>query len=155
MVRIDCHLHVTEVPEHAPEWWVREMYAPWGWEVDSVDGSDIVEHLDATGFDIGMIQGGDIRRTTYHPDHPHDRRVFVPNDYVAHQVARSGGRLYGVAAMDPLRDIPAAVLELESLLSDHLDTKVDVSLGKGQGKLVIQFADLDDLERIYRVMLQA
>ncbi|MCY3861697.1 MAG: ParB/RepB/Spo0J family partition protein [bacterium] len=52
-------------------------------------------------------------------------------------------------------DRGAAVLELESLLSDHLDTKVDVTLGKGQGKLVIQFADLDDLERIYRVMLQA
>ena len=52
-------------------------------------------------------------------------------------------------------DRGAAVLELESLLSDHLNTKVDVSLGKGQGKMVIQFADLDDLERIYRVMLQA
>ncbi|WP_419844912.1 ParB/RepB/Spo0J family partition protein [Candidatus Poriferisocius sp.] len=52
-------------------------------------------------------------------------------------------------------DRGAAVLELESLLSDHLDTKVDVTLGKGQGKLVIQFADLDDLERIYRVMLQS
>ena len=52
-------------------------------------------------------------------------------------------------------DRGAAVLELESLLSDHLDTKVDVTLGKGQGKLVIKFADLDDLERIYRVMLQA
>ncbi len=51
-------------------------------------------------------------------------------------------------------DRGAAVLELESLLSDYLDTKVDVALGKGQGKLVIQFADLDDLERIYRVMLQ-
>ena len=51
-------------------------------------------------------------------------------------------------------DRGAAVLELESLLSDHLDTKVDVTLGKGSGKLVIQFADLDDLERIYRVMLQ-
>ena len=52
-------------------------------------------------------------------------------------------------------DRGAAVLELEGLLSDHLNTKVDVTLGKGQGKLVIQFADLDDLERIYRVMLQA
>ncbi|MCY4193152.1 MAG: ParB/RepB/Spo0J family partition protein [bacterium] len=51
-------------------------------------------------------------------------------------------------------DRGAAVLELEGLLSDHLDTKVDVTLGKNQGKLVIQFADLDDLERIYRVMLQ-
>ncbi len=52
-------------------------------------------------------------------------------------------------------DRGAAVLELEGLLSEHLSTKVDVSLGKGQGKVVIQFADLDDLERIYRVMLQA
>ena len=51
-------------------------------------------------------------------------------------------------------DRGAAVLELERLLSDHLDTKVDVSLGKGQGKMVIQFADLDDLERIYRAMLR-
>ncbi len=118
MVKIDCHLHVTEIPEHAPEWWVREMYAPWGWEAGSVDGPAIVDHLDATGFDIGMIQGGDIRRTTYHPDHPHDRRVLVPNDYVAHQVAQSGGRLYGVAAMDPLRDIPAAVLEVERCVKE-------------------------------------
>ncbi len=52
-------------------------------------------------------------------------------------------------------DRGAAVLELESLLSDHLSTRVDVSLGKSQGKVVIQFADLDDLERIYRAMLQA
>lgn len=52
-------------------------------------------------------------------------------------------------------DRGAAVLELESLLSDHLNTKVDVTLGKGQGKMVIQFADLDDLERIYRAMLRS
>ena len=31
-------------------------------------------------------------------------------------------------------DRGAAVLELESLLSDHLSTKVDVTLGKGQGR---------------------
>lgn len=54
-----------------------------------------------------------------------------------------------------IADRGAAVLELESLLSDHLSTKVDVTLGKGQGKVVIQFADLDDLERIYRVMLHS
>ena len=113
MIRIDCHLHITEVPEHAPEWWIREMYAPWGGEVESVDGAAVIEHLDTTGFDVGMIQGGDIRRTTYHPDYPHDRRVLVPNDYTAEQVESSGGRLYGVAAMDPLRDMAAAVLELE------------------------------------------
>ena len=113
MVTIDCHLHVTEVPEQAPAWWVKEMYAPWGGEVESVDGSAIVDHLDTTGFDIGMIQGGDIRRTTFHPDFPNERRVYADNDYVAGQVAQSGGRLYGVVGLDPLRDVPAAVLELE------------------------------------------
>ncbi len=51
-------------------------------------------------------------------------------------------------------DRGAAVLELENQLGDHLETKVNVFLGKGKGKLVIQFADMSDLERIYRTMLQ-
>ena len=118
MVTIDCHLHVTEVPDHAPEWWVKEMYAPWNGEVHSVDGAAVIEHLDATGFDIGMIQGGDIRRTTYDPDHPSERGVLVPNDWVAEQIAQSNGRLYGVAALDPLRDVPAAVLELDRCVAE-------------------------------------
>jgi len=45
-----------------------------------------------------------------------------------------------------------AVLELEELLSARLDTRVKVKLGKGPGKLVVDFADLNDLERIYRVI---
>ncbi|MBT8240697.1 MAG: ParB/RepB/Spo0J family partition protein [Acidimicrobiales bacterium] len=45
-----------------------------------------------------------------------------------------------------------AVLELESLLSDRLDTTVGVSLGAKRGKVTIDFADLDDLERIYRII---
>ena len=73
----------------------------------------------------------------------------------ARDKAPSGKRAVSAAQQPSGADRGAAVLELESLLSDHLDTKVDVSLGKSQGKLVIQFADLDDLERIYRVMLQS
>lgn len=46
----------------------------------------------------------------------------------------------------------AGVLELEELLSTRLDTRVAVKLGKGPGKLVVDFADLDDLERIYRII---
>ncbi len=46
----------------------------------------------------------------------------------------------------------AGVLELEELLAARLDTRVKVQLGKGPGKLVVEFADLDDLERIYRVI---
>ncbi len=45
-----------------------------------------------------------------------------------------------------------AVLELERMLSDRLDTSVGVSLGAKKGKIVIDYADLDDLERIYRII---
>jgi len=45
-----------------------------------------------------------------------------------------------------------AVLELEELLSDRLSTKVNVSLGAKRGKIVIDYADLDDLERIYHLI---
>lgn len=45
-----------------------------------------------------------------------------------------------------------AFLELERLLSERLDTSVSVSLGSKKGRIVIDYADLDDLERIYRVL---
>lgn len=48
----------------------------------------------------------------------------------------------------------AGMLELESLLGGHLDTGVQVALGKGKGRLMVEFADLEDLERIYRVMME-
>jgi ParB family chromosome partitioning protein len=47
---------------------------------------------------------------------------------------------------------PPGILELEDLLSDHLDTRVKVSLGAKRGRVVIDFATLEDLERIYRLM---
>ena len=42
--------------------------------------------------------------------------------------------------------------ELEELLSDHLATNVRVEEGGRRGRIVIDFADLADLERIYRAM---
>ncbi len=45
-----------------------------------------------------------------------------------------------------------AVLELERLLSDRLETTVGVSMGAKKGKISIDYADLDDLERIYRII---
>jgi ParB family chromosome partitioning protein len=47
---------------------------------------------------------------------------------------------------------PAGVLELEELLSSHLDTRVKVDIGNRKGRVVIEFASLEDLERIYRLM---
>jgi ParB family chromosome partitioning protein len=50
----------------------------------------------------------------------------------------------------------AGMHELEQLLSEHLATRVKVQEGaKSAGKVVVDFADLDDLERIYRAMTEA
>jgi len=57
------------------------------------------------------------------------------------------------APRQPLR--PPGLLELEELLSDYLDTRVSVSMGTGRGKLVVEFATLEDLERIYRLVTEA
>ena len=53
-----------------------------------------------------------------------------------------------------LRPVPdASMAELERLLEDFLDTRVHVDLKERKnGKIVIDFADLDDLERIYNAI---
>lgn len=52
----------------------------------------------------------------------------------------------------PSRLRAPGLLELEELLADRLSTKVSVSMGAKRGKLVIDFADLEDLERLYHLM---
>src|SRR5690606_29066705 len=47
---------------------------------------------------------------------------------------------------------PPGLLELEELLADQLDTRVKINMGPKRGRVVIEFADLEDLERIYRAM---
>jgi ParB family chromosome partitioning protein len=56
-------------------------------------------------------------------------------------------------APDAAADRGAALLELEGLLSDHLDTRVTVQLGGSRGKVLIEFAGIEDLERIYRAIV--
>ena len=46
----------------------------------------------------------------------------------------------------------AAVLEVEQQLSEHLDTTVSVSTAGKRGKITVEFADLDDLARIFSVI---
>ncbi len=48
---------------------------------------------------------------------------------------------------------PAALLELEEQLSGLLDTRVQISTGAKRGRLTVEFANLEDLERIYRVII--
>jgi ParB family chromosome partitioning protein len=47
---------------------------------------------------------------------------------------------------------PPGLLELEELLADYLETRVKIVMGPRLGKVQIDFATLEDLERIYRLM---
>jgi len=54
-----------------------------------------------------------------------------------------------------LRPVPdASVAELEQLLEDYLNTRVHVDLKGRNGRIIVDFADLDDLERIYIAISQ-
>ena len=58
------------------------------------------------------------------------------------------------APAKPARSLrPPGVHDLEELLEERLNTRVKVDMGGKRGKLVIEFATLDDLERIYRVII--
>ncbi len=46
----------------------------------------------------------------------------------------------------------SALLELENLLGEFLSTTVRVEIGERKGRLTVEFADLDDLERIYHLV---
>jgi ParB family transcriptional regulator, chromosome partitioning protein len=62
---------------------------------------------------------------------------------VAAVTAEPGGRLR-----------PPGLLELEELLGDYLETRVRITMGARHGRVQIDFANLEDLERIYRAMSQ-
>ncbi len=61
-----------------------------------------------------------------------------------------------VSGAPRLRPVPdASVAELEHLLEDYLSTRVHVDLKGRNGRIIIDFADLDDLERLYIAISQA
>ena len=64
----------------------------------------------------------------------------------------SGGDTSPPSAPGAARLRPPGVLELEHLLEERLSTRVSIVGGERRGKVTIEFADLDDLERIYRLI---
>jgi ParB family chromosome partitioning protein len=55
----------------------------------------------------------------------------------------------GKASKKPaVKGVSGAGLAAAELLSDYLDTRVSVETGKGKGKIVIEFAGSEDLQRI-------
>ena len=68
-------------------------------------------------------------------------------------VTRLPVRVADGAGLTPATRLRApGLLELEELLAEHLQTRVGVTMGAKRGKVVIDFADLEDLERIYHAM---
>lgn len=57
--------------------------------------------------------------------------------------------------LQPRRLPEAGILELEDMLSTHLNTRVKVALTGRRGRVVIDFATVEDLERIYKLMVRA
>jgi ParB family chromosome partitioning protein len=49
---------------------------------------------------------------------------------------------------------PPGLLELESLLAEYLNTRVSITMRGAKGRVAIEFATLEDLERIYRLMTE-
>ena len=81
------------------------------------------------------------------PDAGADAAADVPDDE-----RRPSGTIDGAGLTPATKLRPPGLLELEELLAEHLDTRVNVQLGAKRGKVTIDFADLEDLERIYRQM---
>ncbi len=66
----------------------------------------------------------------------------------------TSGITAGWSRATPVRKLPEpGVLELEELLSSYLNTRVKVDIQNRRGRLVVEFATLEDLERIYRAMV--
>jgi ParB family chromosome partitioning protein len=71
--------------------------------------------------------------------------------------SKEGQRLPEVSAAAAIKEPatrmrPPGVLELEEILGEKLNTTVRVEMGPKKGRVTIECADLEDLERIYRLM---
>jgi ParB family chromosome partitioning protein len=107
----------------------------------------------------GVLSAGHARALLALPD-------AVAQDALAHRVVAEGLSVRAVeeivAVADRREDVvrrpraaaaqaPAAA-DLAERLSDVLETRVSVHLGRRRGKVVIEFASIDDLERIVAAM---
>lgn len=108
----------------------------------------------------GKLQEGHARALLGTPDRAFQEQLArrVVNENLSVRAVEEAVRLHGSAEDAPAPRTPASrlrppgLLELEELLGDYLDTRVKVTMGAKRGRVVIEFATLEDLERIYRVV---
>jgi ParB family chromosome partitioning protein len=111
----------------------------------------MVEQIVDQGLTVRAVeelvrQGGSELRVV--PDAPETVEPAPSTDGMTSSATTSAGRRPAV------RKLPEpGVLELEDLLSTYLNTRVKVDIQNRRGRLVVEFATLEDLERIYRAMV--
>lgn len=74
--------------------------------------------------------------------------VRETEEHVKRYQAMSGS----VATSSTRSETPAAALETQRRLSEHLQTRVRVEMGKRKGRIVLDFVSLEELERIRKVI---
>jgi ParB family transcriptional regulator, chromosome partitioning protein len=70
------------------------------------------------------------------------------------EIVSTGGAKVKAGSIRSGKIIAPKLKEVSDQLSDHLDTRVGVELGKQKGKIVIEFATIEDLERINSKILK-
>jgi len=78
--------------------------------------------------------------------------AVVPPGAASTPPSATGSTIDGAGLTPATQLRPPGLLELEELLAERLDTRVSVTMGAKRGRVTIDFADLEDLERIYRLM---
>lgn len=112
----------------------------------------------------GQISAGHARALLSTPDRNYQEKLAqqAVDESLSVRVLEERARLHNQDAAPekekvrprPQRLRPPGLLELEELLSIHLETRVKVEMGAKRGRVLIDFATLEDLERIYRIMTE-
>ena len=68
------------------------------------------------------------------------------------EIVASGGAKVKAGTVRSGKILAPKLKQISDDLADHLDTRVSVELGKKKGKIVIEFATIEDLERISKVI---
>jgi ParB family transcriptional regulator, chromosome partitioning protein len=118
----------------------------------------LVEQITSEGLTVRaveeIVRGGATVREVVPPPPPEVEKIAEELPDEDGSTPGTTGGTGGGVRRPPVRKLPEpGVLELEDLLSTYLNTRVKVDIQNRRGRLVVEFATLEDLERIYRAMV--
>jgi ParB family chromosome partitioning protein len=114
----------------------------------------------------GQLTAGHARALLGTPDRAYQEqlaKLAVAEQWTVRQTeeAVKGGHLLLDPTRQPTRAAalgpslrPPGLIELEELLAEYLNTRVSITMRGAKGKLAVEFATLEDLERIYRLITE-